>query len=212
MAALVGSALGLAVSRHTAATKQSAIQLAQAIRDPRFAIPSLAFAAVSIAYGGLITFGPLALPSTGWGSAASFLLAYGILRALAAWLAGRQVDRLGARPVFYLGLIAGLIGLTALAAWQRTPFIEMAGGLYGICFGCVQTATYASMLGRVARSDYGMVSALWNSAFHLGSAAGALALGVVASSQGLAAVFWILPVGLVFALFLPTPRREGRHP
>jgi predicted MFS family arabinose efflux permease len=210
-AALVGSALGLAVSRRAAPTKQATTQLVQAIRDPRFAVPSLAFAGVSVAHGGIFTFGPLALPSTGWGSAASFLLAFGILRSLAAWLAGRQVDLVGARIVFYVGLAAGLVGLTALAVWPRTPLIEIAGGLYGVCFGSVQTATYASMLGRVARSDYGMVSAVWNSAFHLGTGGGAILVGIVVASQGLDAMFWALPVGLVVALFFPVPRREERE-
>ena len=158
------------------------------------------FAATTMAAGVVITFLPLAVPGSGVFSAASALLVVGIITTASRWWAGRFGDRRDPRLLLAPGLIACAIGMVCL------PFggvILLFGAvLFGGGFGLLQNSTLILMMGRVAKSEYGLGSTLWNAAFDAGTGVGAFSFGFVISAVGFSWSFFICSALLASALIL----------
>jgi MFS family permease len=124
------------------------------------------------------------------------------------WSAGWYGDRHGSARLLIPALLAVAIGTAALA-WLDGPVAAAAGmGLFGLGFGVAQNATLALMFERVAKSDFGRVSALWNLAYDGGMGVGALGFGLLAAPAGPAAAFAATGVLMLAAL---TPALRDRR-
>ena len=158
------------------------------------------FAATTMAAGVVITFLPLAVSGSGVFSAASALLVVGIITTASRWWAGRFGDRRDPRLLLAPGLIACAIGMVCL------PFggvILLFGAvLFGGGFGLLQNSTLILMMGRVAKSEYGLGSTLWNAAFDAGTGVGAFSFGFVILAVGFSWSFFICSALLASALIL----------
>ena len=78
--------------------------------------------------------------------------------------------------------------------------------MFGAGFGVLQNATLTLMYARVPASEYGTVSAIWNGAYDLGMAAGALAVAALVTVTGFGAAFALVAASMLPALVLA--RRE----
>lgn len=178
------------------------------LRNPALVRPATIFAASTAAVGVLVTFLPLATSDQPAWVAAAALLAQPAASTVARWFAGRLGDRHG--PAFLLapGLVLSAAGMTALAL-TGTPSAVIGGALvFGIGFGALQNATLALMYNRVPAGGESAVSAIWNAAYDLGMAAGALGAGLVIASIGYPATFVLTAVVMLPALVLV--RRDRR--
>ena len=126
----------------------------------------------------------------------------------ARWIAGRLGDRHGTARLLTPAVILAAAGMAAMAA-TGTPAAVIGGALvFGAGFGLLQNATLTLMYARVPAGGEGAVSAIWNAAYDLGMAAGALGAGLVIASIGYPATFVLTAAVILPALALI--RRDRR--
>jgi MFS family permease len=143
--------------------------------------PALTFAAVTFAYGVVITFVPLAVRSD---SSAVALFAMSCTAPLARWASGHIGDRRGPGPLVPLAVLMAVAGMAGLI-WTGDPLALVAGAaVFGLGFGTAQNVTLAVMLERVPAIRYGAVSALWNIAYDAGMGIGAIGFGFAVDRIG----------------------------
>jgi MFS family permease len=170
--------------------------------------PAAVFAASAIAAGVLATFLPLALRHAPTWIAPTALLILSGTATVAKWIAGRLGDRRGHGRLLLPGTLLSIAGMAAIAL-TGTPVAVLAGAaVFGAGFGLLQNATLTVMYARADPAAYNTVSALWNAAYDLGMAAGALGVGVLASTTGYPLAFLI--VALAMATALPIAHRTTK--
>jgi predicted MFS family arabinose efflux permease len=160
----------------------------------------LLFATTTMAAGVVLTFLPLAVPGSGAFSAASALLVVGITSTASRWWAGRFGDRRDPRLLLAPGLIACASGMVCLPLGG--VILLFGAVLFGTGFGLLQNSTLVLMMGRVSKSEYGLGSTLWNSAFDAGTGIGAFTFGFVISAVGFSWSFFICSAMVASALIL----------
>lgn len=172
----------------------------------------LSFVCVSVTYGAAVSFTPLLLGTTGIGSAAVFLLIFGLTRAVTRVLSGRLIDRVGDRRLVLPSLAVGAVALTALP-FRMAPLTAVAAAGFGAAFGIVQTGTFVGLHRAAGPRRAGNVSGIWNMAVDAGLGSGTLVLAPVAAAIGYPGMFWLLPAlfGAGFLLRLPGPRSRERE-
>lgn len=178
------------------------------LRNPVLTRPATVFAISAAAVGVLVTFLPLAAVDQPAWVVASALLAQPAAATVARWVAGRVGDRHGPARLLVPGLVLTAAGMAAIVA-TGTPAAVIGGALVaGVGFGALQNATLSLMYARVPEGGESAVSAIWNAAYDLGMAAGALGAALVVASVGYPATF-----ALTAALILPAvaiARRDRR--
>jgi predicted MFS family arabinose efflux permease len=181
-----------------------------AIRSPGVLRVWLAFACTTLTYGALISFTPFLLGTSGPGSAAVFLLVFGVARMLGRMAAGRAVDRVGELRLTLPSLAAGALAL-GLLQLHGGPAVVVSAAVSGAAFGVVQTAAFVGMLRGAGPGRSAGVSGIWSVAVDVGIGGGALGMGPVGAAIGLVSAFWLLPAlyALAFLLRLPQPGEPG---
>ncbi|MET7401061.1 MFS transporter [Dactylosporangium sp. NPDC005572] len=176
------------------------------LRSPAVTRPAAIFAASTTAIGVLVTYLPLATAGLPAWVAPAALLAQPAAATAARWFAGRLGDRHGPARLLTPGLLLAALGTAGLAGG---PLPMVAGALLlGAGFGVLQNATLTLMYNRAPTGGESMVSAIWNSAYDLGMAAGALVAGLVVASAGYPATFLLTAAAMLPALALI--RRDRR--
>jgi len=197
----LGSALlALRLPQRSAAAPVLAADLLGGVRRPGLLALFGGFALVSCTFGGVITYAPVALASTGLGSAAVFLAVTGVARAASRWVAGIIGDRQPSHLLLAGGVGLTAIGLVALALHGGPVAVLIAAAAYGMGYGTMQTGSYLAMVERGGHSDSAVTSALWNSATDVGSGAGGTMVGLTAALYGYATAVWVLPVVLLLSV------------
>jgi predicted MFS family arabinose efflux permease len=182
------------------------------LRDAATRRLTVVFASSAASIGTLVTFLPLAVQgrSFAWVAPAS-LLGQPAASTAARLLAGRLGDSVGQARLVGPGVLLSLGGAAALTA-TTVPAAMLGGSIVcGAGFGILQNATLTLMYAHAAPGDEGAVSAIWNAAYDLGMAAGALGAGFVVTAAGypiafLAGAFVLLPA---LALTPPWSRRHA---
>ena len=193
---------------------ESAHGVVAGLRNPLLARPAAVFAVAAVGVGVLVTFLPLAMiDQPAWVAAAALLAQSGAATAVRL-VAGRLGDRHGPARLLGPGLVLSACGMATLAL-GGTPAVVVGGALvFGIGFGVLQNATLTLMYARGPAGSEGAVSAIWNAAYDLGMAAGALGAGLVVAAAGYPAAFALTAVVMVPALLLvrrgPAPAVASR--
>ena len=168
--------------------------------------PAVIFAAATTAAGVLVTYLPLAI-----GAGLSWVVPVALFlqpatSTVARLLVGRLGDRRGQAGLLGPGVILSIVGMAALAA-TRSPVTVLAGAtVFGVGLGILQNATITLMYARVSKSGYSTVSAIWNAAYDLGMAVGAMGVGLVVAAVGYSPAFLATAAIMLPALLLV--RRE----
>lgn len=173
--------------------------------------PAAVLGALTIMGGAFVTIVPIRFPS---GSTATLaLLLYGVAGALARWGAGALADRAGVSRPLALNCAAGMLGLVLFAPGLSGPTLALilAGSvLIGAAFGAGQSLTLVAAFARSSVANRPATSTIWNVAFDLGTAVGAVLIGLlVAGPLGLAGSFAVL--ALLIAAVLPAALMSGRE-
>ena len=198
---LAGAALATRLPSSVTGPAGGGHTLLSALREPGVLALFCGFVIASCSFGGLFTFAPIALPTSGLASAAVFLFVVGGWRAVSRWLAGVLGDLMPPRLVLAGSLVLTLIGLIAIALPAGPVTVLISATAYGIGYGGMQTAVYLVMTQHRTGTQWGGISALWNSAIDLGSSFGGVVLGLSAARFGYASAGWVLP--LVVAVSMP---------
>lgn len=181
----------------------------------RFLVPCLVVASVSAAYGGITSLLPIAESNR----AAMIGLALAVLSAsmlVGRYAAGSVADRIGIGRSVFPALVSAAIGIAlfAIAALGGMPaaLFFVAAVLFGIGYGACQNDSLVMAFDAAGPARYSSASAVWNISFDAGTGAGALALGVLATSVGYTAGFTaaataVVAVAAVALVARPRPDR-----
>ena len=200
LSALGATLLTLRLPSRSAAPIGAPINMLAEVRRPGLLTLFVGFALVSGTFGGVITYTPVALPPTGLGSAAVFLVVSGAARAGGRWVSGVVGDHQPIRLVLTGGLALMAVGLVALAL-RGGPFsVLIAATGYGMGYGAMQTGSYLALVARSGRSDWAVTSALWNGGIDIGASAGGIMVGLSAAAYGYATAVWVMPIVLLLSL------------
>lgn len=183
-------------------------------------LPTVVLLAMTLAGGGLVTFLPIERPSGLL--AAIALLLMGVTSALTRWLAGLLADRIGTRVLLPVCIVLGAAGMVAVAAGLLagrgtlgTGLVAGGAALLGAGYGAVQNLTLLVAFARAGPDHTTTASAVWNAGFDLGTAIGALAVGVLATGITLpwsfvgCAVLLVLSLPVAAVATRPRPATSG---
>ena len=138
------------------------------------------------------------------------LMLFGIGFTSGRFLAGQLLDRGHLGTLMVLVLLAALvIGLVLLGAHAFAAAAVGAAGS-GLGSGCLCTATLVMMFDRAGPAGMARASVLWNFAFDVGQAVGAVALGAVGSLLGPSGVF-VVTAGVVMVIAVPAAAFDWRR-
>jgi MFS family permease len=143
----------------------------------------------------------------------SFIVVFGISKALTNYFAGRLSDRVGRRPALLLGWLVAL-PFPFLLMWAPTwEWVLLANLLLGVSQGLTWSTTVVMKIDLAGPSQRGLAMGLNEFAGYLAVAVAALATGAVAEATHLRPEPFFLGVGFILigllssALFV----RETRH-
>jgi predicted MFS family arabinose efflux permease len=166
--------------------------------------PAFVLLLVTAAGGGLVTFLSIQRPTGAL--AATGLLVFGAAAALARWLVGALVDRIGPRvllPASVLATVAGLAGVALCLLGGTSYDLLLLGSalVFGLGYGAVQNITLVIAFARAGAAGAPTASAVWNAAFDTGTALGAVAVGALADAGlGLPKSFLVAAVATLCVL------------
>jgi predicted MFS family arabinose efflux permease len=163
-------------------------------------VPSLVLLVVTLAGGGLVTFLPIERPDGALATVA--LLVFGATGALFRWQAGLLADRTGSRLLLPGGLVAGAVGLVAVAAGLHAAdaAVLVGAAVFGVGYGTAQNLTLLASFARAGAGGASAASAMWNASFDAGTALGAIAVGGAAAGIGLGWTYVVVAGLLVLAV------------
>jgi MFS family permease len=190
-----------------AGAEEQHVQVLGGVRRNGLLMPTLVFAAVTVAAGISVTFLPLAVAPDKQSMVATALLLQAIAAPLARWLTGRYADRIGPAKLLAPSLMFAATGAAALVFLPSTVAILIGSTCFGIGFGAVQNLTLTLMYNRVDRARYGQVSALWNLAYDGGWGLGAMVFGGIVAGTGYPTAF-ALTAAVVALAVVPALKRS----
>lgn len=130
-------------------------------------------------------------------SALTFIVAFGLVKAVTNFFAGSLSDRFGRKPVLVAGWLAG-VPVPLLLIWAPSwTWIIVANMLLGVNQGLTWSTTIIMKIDLVGPTRRGLAMGLNEAAGYVAVAAGALATGYLAASHGLRPAPFFL--GLAFA-------------
>lgn len=172
------------------------------LRNPALTRPATIFATSTAAVGVLVTFLPLATLGQPVWVATAALFIQPAASTVSRWIAGRVGDRRGQKCLLVPGLILAAAGMAALACTSMPTAVIAGAFVFGTGFGVLQNATLTLMYTRASAGEEGAVSAIWNTAYDLGMAAGAFGAGLTVTTLGYPTTFVLTAAALLPALAL----------
>jgi len=134
---------------------------------------------------------------TGFTTALTFIVAFGLVKAATNFVAGALADRFGRKPVLVAGWLAGL-PVPMLLIWAPTwAWVVVANVLLGVNQGLTWSTTVIMKIDLAGPRRRGLAMGLNEAAGYLAVSATALATGYIASRYGLRPHPFYL--GIVFA-------------
>jgi MFS family permease len=134
---------------------------------------------------------------TAYTAALTFILAFGVAKAVTNYLAGAWSDRYGRKPVLVAGWVVA-VPVPFLLMWSPTwAWVVLANVLLGVSQGLTWSTTVIMKIDLVGPSRRGLAMGLNEAAGYVAVAATAVATGYVAAQYGLRPEPFYL--GVVFA-------------
>jgi MFS family permease len=128
----------------------------------------------------------------------SFIVVFGVAKALTNYFAGRVSDRVGRKPVLVAGWLIA-VPVPFLLMWAPSwTFILFANVLLGVSQGLTWSTTVIMKIDLAGPRRRGLAMGLNEAAGYVALALAALATGYVAATYGLRP--WPFALGIVFAL------------
>lgn len=157
---------------------------------PRALFPASIFLATTLAFTAAFIFLPLLGKERGLGEVAFFFTMHGGASLVARPLGGRISDRVGRVPVVTFGLSAMTVAMILLGSAESFGVVLASGFCSGLGLGSTQTGCFALALDRVPYEQQGGATAVLQLAWDVAGIVAGVVFGIVASSFGVAAIFW----------------------
>ena len=183
-------------------------RITDGLRNAALMGPATIFAVSASAAGVVVTYVPLAVADHAAWVAPAALLMQPAASTTSRCLAGRLGDRRGQTRLLVPGVALSVSGMAAMAVTSSGPLVVAGSLVFGAGFGVLQNSTLTLMYARVDAEEFDTVSAIWNGAYDLGMAAGAITIGALVASTGFSAAFLVVAACMLPALALA--RREAR--
>jgi predicted MFS family arabinose efflux permease len=180
------------------------------LRNGALMRPATIFAASASAAGVVVTYLPLAIGHQAAWVAPLALLLQPTASTAGRWFAGRLGDRRGQSRLLVPGVVLSILGMAAMAATQSPILVLTGAATFGTGFGVLQNASLSLMYSRTQAAGYSTVSAIWNAAYDMGMAVGAIGVGLLIGSTGFSAAFLVTAAAMVPAVVMAF--RETRAP
>jgi predicted MFS family arabinose efflux permease len=190
------------VKEERSGQKTEALGVVAGLRNGALTRPAVIFAASASAAGIVVTYLPLAVGARAAWAAPVALFAQQAAAAAGRWAAGRLGDRRGQARLLVPSLLLVVAGMAALSLTHSAPMVIAGATASGTGFGVLQNATLSLMYARVSATGFSAVSAIWNAAYDLGMAAGAIGLGMVIATTGYSVAFLGTAVAILPAFLL----------
>jgi MFS family permease len=172
------------------------------LRNGALMRPATIFAASAAAAGVVVTYLPLAVDGQASWIAPVALLVQPATSTVGRWFAGRLGDRQGQLRLLVPGVALSAAGMAAMAATHSPALVVAGAAAFGTGFGVLQNATLSLMYARVPAAGYSTVSAVWNAAYDIGMAIGAIGVGLMITWTGFSPAFLIIAAAMVPALVM----------
>ncbi len=108
------------------------------------------------------------------------------------------------------GVVLSILGMAAMAVTESPILVLLGAVAFGTGFGVLQNASLSLMYARTEAAAYSTVSAIWNAAYDMGMAVGAIGVGLLIASTGYSVAFLVTAAVMVPALLMAM--RETRTP
>jgi predicted MFS family arabinose efflux permease len=168
--------------------------------------PVTVFVAVAATLAAAFTFVPLLRV----GSTTLLLVLFGTSFTAGRLLAGYLLDRGRSATRLVLWLLVGVVIGLALLGTLDTAVVAVGAAASGLGIGCVCTATLVMTLDRVGKSGVARASVIWNMAFDVGQAVGAVLFGAIAALLDPSGVF-LAGAALVALVAVPAAAFDWRR-
>ncbi len=172
------------------------------LRNGALMRPATIFAASASAAGVVVTYLPLAVSDAAAWLAPVALLVQPAASTLSRLVAGRLGDRHGQSRLLVPGMALAVVGMAAMSLTSSAAFVLAGAAAFGTGFGLLQNATLSLMYARVPAAAYATVSAVWNAAYDLGMAAGAIGVGLLIAGAGYSTAFLLVAAAMIPALVM----------
>ncbi|TDU90963.1 putative MFS family arabinose efflux permease [Kribbella voronezhensis] len=200
VASLGGLAFLAGLPTRSTESEPQHVKVLGGLRGSGLLMPTLVFAAVTVAAGISVTFVPLAVSADRHALVAVALLVQAIAAPAARWVAGRYGDRVGPARPLVAALLLAAFGAGALVFIGSGVAVVVGAAAFGLGFGAAQNLTLAMMYDRVDRTHFGQVSALWNLAYDGGWGLGAILFGAVVAGTGYPLAFGLTAAVVAVAI------------
>ncbi len=185
------------------------------LRNGALMRPATIFAASASAAGVVVTYLPLSLEGEVSWVAPVALFAQPAAVTAGRWVAGRLGDRRGQIRLLVPSVVLAIAGMAAMSVTHSAAIVVAGAATFGTGFGILQNATLSLMYSRVPAAGYSTVSAIWNAAYDIGMAVGAIGVGLLISTTGFSPAFLMTAAAMLPALVMahrdraPRPARPG---
>ena len=170
---------------------------------PRRALfPMLVFLTMTFSFGAASAFLPLLSDERDLGNVGLYFLVGGAAAVVTRPMSGALSDRIGRISVVLPGLLVSALGMWVLTQATGLPMLLVSVALGGVGLGTVHTGLLALSLDRVAETQRGGATAVFQIAWDVGGLLGGTVLGFVASAIDVEAVFWIASVFLLSGMVM----------
>ncbi len=151
-------------------------------------------------YAAIISFIIIYSDSLGIKQGALFFIFMAIGVAVVRLLVGKIMDKRGPSGIVFIGLVVTVIGLIWLSYVDSFWPLMAVGVLVGMGNGIIMPTVQTMALNMVPLESRGAANATFFSAVDLGIGAGSIALGYIAEYYGIAHMFFICGIILLFPL------------
>ena len=183
--------------------------------------PGLTVLFVTMTYGAIVSFIALYAGQRGIENVGPFFTVYAAALFFSRPYFGRLTDHKGYAVAVIPGILGICVAMAGLYLAQTLLVFCMAGFVYGLGFGAVQSALMAKAVRDVPPARRGAANGTFFMGFDIGIGAGAILWGAIAEITGYQTIYLlaIIPAVIAFLIFIGTefqlfpsqkpPRNEG---
>jgi predicted MFS family arabinose efflux permease len=164
--------------------------------------PSLITIIICLGYGSVVTFIVIFGEERGIEQIFLFYIFNAIMATAARPFAGKWFDQKGPIAIIYFCITATFAGMWVLSFAQSSIMIAVAGGLFGLGFGCALPTLQAWTLSMAPENRRGVANGMFFSSIDLGIGLSGIIFGSIAQFVDTANLFRIGSLFLIIAIIL----------
>ena len=155
-----------------------------------------------IPYGAVHTFIALYADESGIGSGGLYFAIIAISSIIVRILGGQIADKIGERPIIYLGVISLILAMLLLVLIKTMPAFLLSSLVFGIGFGGMPPAMQAFAMRKARPEKRGAASSTYLCAFDIGIGLGGIISGFLVEYLGYTTMFATMIIPVICCLLI----------